>query len=88
MPNGPERQKYDQDIGNDIDDTRDDEVEVRVDARAWDQRVPRLRHGGALENDRQHVGEVEADVQPDEGLEEPEHEAARLDGHKDAHELK
>lgn len=87
VPDGPERQKQDQNIGQDIDGASDDEVEVRIDAGAWDRRVPCFGHGPALEDDRQHVGQVEADVQPDEDLDEPENQAA-LGGHEDAHELK
>lgn len=40
-----------------------------------------------MEDDGQHVGGVEADVEPDKDLDEPEYEAA-LRGHEDAHDLK
>lgn len=62
VPDSPERQKQDQNIGHDIDDARDDEIEVRVDTGAWGRRVPHFRHGAPLEDDRQHIGEVEAYV--------------------------
>ena len=62
VPDGPEGQKQDQDIGQDVDGAGDDEVEVRVDAVAWRRRVPRFRYGGALEDDAEHVAEVEGDV--------------------------
>lgn len=62
VPNSPERQNQDQSIGQDVNDARDDEVELRVDTGAWDRRVPRFRHGAALEDDRQHIGEIEAYV--------------------------
>lgn len=48
VPDGPEGQKQDQDIGQDVDGAGDDEVEVRVDAVAWRRRVPCFWHGRAL----------------------------------------
>ena len=87
MPDGPERQKQDQKIRQDVDSARNDEVEICVNAGALNRLVPRSVYGAALEDDRQYIGEVEADVQPDEGLNEPEHKAA-LGGHEDTLELK
>ena len=62
VPDGPEGQKQDQDIGQNVDGAGDDEVEVRIDAVAWRRLVPCFRHGGALEDDGEHVAEVEGDV--------------------------
>ena len=51
VPDGPERQEQDQKIREDVDGARYDGIEVRVDAGAWDGRVPRFAHGTALEDD-------------------------------------
>ena len=87
VPNRPQRQKYDQDVRYDIDDTRDDKVEGRVDAGTRDGSIPCPWHGVALEDDRKHVGEVKADIQPDKDLEEPEYKTT-LGGYEDPHKLK
>ena len=62
VPDGPERQNQDQNIGQDVDGACDDEVEVRVDTDPLDRLVPCFVHRAALENDRQHIGKVETDV--------------------------
>ena len=51
-----------------------------------DRSIPSLRHWATLEDDGQYVGEVEADIRPDEDLDNSEHKAAFC-GHEDAHEL-
>ena len=56
MPDGPERQKQNQNIRKDVDGARYNGIDVRVDAGAWDRRVPRFAHRAALEDDGQHVG--------------------------------
>ena len=86
MPDGPERQDQDQDVGYDVDGSCDDEIEIRVETCTWGRCYPRLVYGVALEDDRQHVGGIEADVHPDEALDEPIHEAA-LSRYENSHEL-
>ena len=53
---------------------------------AWGRRNPGFMDGAALKDDRQHVGGIEKDVQPHEGLNKPVDKPA-LGGHENAHHL-
>lgn len=62
VPDRPQRQKQDQNIGQDVDSACHGKIEVRFDTFAWDRFIPRFGYGAALEDDGEHVSEVEADV--------------------------
>ena len=66
VPDGPQRQKQNQDIRNDVDRACDYKVKCCVYAMAWDGSHPCLVHRIALEDDREHVCGVEANVEPHE----------------------
>ena len=53
---------------------------------AWGRRNPGFMDGAALEDDGQHVGGIEENVQPHEGVDKPVDKTA-LGGHENAHHL-